>query len=1174
MNGCLWEFCDDGTFGLISCDIGGGGDGGSGGGDGGGGGDPGYDEPCDGEGVNPLHVHDGNVRRRIDELSVGGAQGLSWKRFANSRARREVPRFPLGTAGGWRHGLQFDLVQVKDSRGFKDEAFEFTYPSGHHCRLYAAANGMLLGEPGRREVGRPIAGGVEVETDNGSILVLVAKNEKRGSRYDPVSLTSPTGVRIDFKHDAAGRLIEVMSGDGTVLNLAYTDFLTHNYALRGVGSLTIGTSAGQWLEITVPAKERFSAQWVRAAFPIGVKIAEVQFFAEGSAQPLSGAPQANHNLEGTDGDLKTVFTTARNQTHAGIVLAAGKAARLERVRILVAPDNAVELKNVRVLAAPAEAETISVIKTVSANNGQSVSYDYTVITLNGLDDVALVRARYGDGTEARYRYLSDANQGPRALLAEADDPRYSGPPKHIKYDYYPASAGHGTGSIRAEINPKTGVAWAKLEYDSKDAFKRIVRYSDERANTYRLLPDKSGRAAERVDSLGRKTRYEYAGVDDRGRAVAAVDHAGRRLESARDEKGRIAGVKRHGRDSSRTYDERGRMIAARDHIGRETVLKRDQSGRVVQLDQKDGRKWEFSYDTKGRVVRRKGGNKDDTFTYGPTGRLESVTDALGQKVTYGHDKFGRVDRITDAISRITRYERNDRGQITKMIAPDGTSTATVYDGYGRKIAEVDRLGRTVTYAYDELSRVIRQTDVLGRATTFEYAEFPQGCGSCTIAARPTKTTAPDGTVTAMLYDTEGQLLSRTVAQGTAAQATTLFSYDNDGNMTSMTDPLGRVTRYTYDDEHHRLTQTDALGRVTKWSYDDDDNVVKVTAPDGGETKYVYDTLKRLVATTDAAGNTTRTTYDELGRVSAVTNAAREVTRFTYDEAGRKTATIYADGKQATTAYDAAGRPAKTTSPDGLVTTTTYDAGDRPLTVTRTAPGKPAEKTAFTYDALGHRLTATDPLGRKTAWTYDSRGNMLTVTRPDGIVGTRNTYDAQDNLLTVTDAAGATTTYTYDAARNQTSLTDARGSRYAFTYDALRRKTLMTYPDSTIEKWAYDLVGNSVAFTNRAGQTKATAYTAANQPPPRRGRLLRRPSLPAFRPRCRRRRPTPTTPTAGSRKSITATPSSPTPTTTWAGRPPRRATFPPSSPVSPRTRSATATTPSAAAPIWSIPTKPK
>jgi RHS repeat-associated protein len=523
------------------------------------------------------------------------------------------------------------------------------------------------------------------------------------------------------------------------------------------------------------------------------------------------------------------------------------------------------------------------------------------------------------------------------------------------------------------------------------------------------------------------------------------------------------------------------MISARDHLGRETRMKRDQSGRVIQLDQKDGQKWEFSHDPKGRVVRRKGGGRDDTFTYGQTGRLDTATDVLGQKVTYGYDKHGRVDRITDSLGRVTRHERNDRGQITKMIAPDGTSTVTAYDGYGRKTSETDRLGRAMTYVYDELSRVVRQTDTFGRMTLFEYAEFPQGCGSCTIASRPTRTTEPDGTITAMFYDTEGQLLSRTVAQGTAAQATTLFSYDSDGNMTSMTDPLGRVTRYTYDDEHHRLTQIDALGRVTKWTYDDDGNVIKTVAPDGGVSKATYDNAKRLTSTTDAAGNTTRYDYDANGRLVATTNAAREVTRHAYDAAGRKTATIYADGKQATTTYDSVGRPATTSSPDGLVTTTTYDAGDRPLTVTRTAPGKSAETSTYTYDALGHQLTATDPLGRKTARTYDARGNVLTVARPDGIVGTRNTYDAQDNLLTTTDAAGATTTYTYDAARNQTSLTDARGSRYAFTYDALRRKTSMTYPDGSVEKWAYDLVGNPIAFTNRAGQTKATVYTAANQP---------------------------------------------------------------------------------------------
>ena len=90
---------------------------------------------------------------------------------------------------------------------------------------------------------------------------------------------------------------------------------------------------------------------------------------------------------------------------------------------------------------------------------------------------------------------------------------------------------------------------------------------------------------------------------------------------------------------------------------------------------------------------------------------------------------------------------------------------------------------------------------------------------------------------------------------------------------------------------------------------------------------------------------------------------------------------------------------QTVSPDGVTTTTSYDAGNRPLKITRMIPNAPSETTTFTYDSLGHRLTATDPLGRTTKWSYDARGNILTVTRPDGIVSTRNTYDAQDNLLT-------------------------------------------------------------------------------------------------------------------------------------------------------------------------------
>lgn len=61
---------------------------------------------------------------------------------------------------------------------------------------------------------------------------------------------------------------------------------------------------------------------------------------------------------------------------------------------------------------------------------------------------------------------------------------------------------------------------------------------------------------------------------------------------------------------------------------------------------------------------------------------------------------------------------------------------------------------------------------------------------------------------------------------------------------------------------------------------------------------------------------------------------------------------------------------------------------------------------YTFDALGNKLSETDPLG-----------NTLTFT-----------YDAMSRMLTSTDADGYTTTYAYDALGNQTSITAPDGRR--------------------------------------------------------------------------------------------------------------------------------------------------
>ncbi len=309
--------------------------------------------------------------------------------------------------------------------------------------------------------------------------------------------------------------------------------------------------------------------------------------------------------------------------------------------------------------------------------------------------------------------------------------------------------------------------------------------------------------------------------------------------------------------------------------------------------------------------------------------------------------------------------------------------------------------------------------------------------------------------------------------------TTTYTYCDDDNLLTVTDPLSRITRYTYDDDKNRLTATDPLGRVTKWAYDEHNRMITETAPDGGITRHTYDANDRRTSTTDASGATTQWYYDLAGNLTSETDALGRTTKHTYDGT-RRISTKFPDGKTHTKEYDLAGRVIRETNRDGVIVTRRFTPTDLLEAQTQQAPGQPARTTAYTYDPKGLLLTTTDPLGRITRRAYDNMGNLTLLTAPDGR-STSHTYDPQGRMLTTTDAAGQTTRYIYDAAGNLLTLTDARGSTYRFTYDALRRKTSMVYPDSTTETWTYDRAGQQLTHVNRSGQIKTTTHNPLGQP---------------------------------------------------------------------------------------------
>ncbi len=1036
------------------------------------------------EGENPFTVYDGNVLREVTDLKVKGAAAghFTWTRYHNT-IRRPMPVKYFGSGGCWRHSWQYDLQEKTNP---EDGRFlELTLPSSYIRRFRLGIDGTWAADPLFPEKIKSTADGYVVTTGVGGEIRFVKVNTTGGDIFQAQAVVDSHGLTTRLDYNADGFLTQVAEPAGRKFNLFYQQLVAPRVTPPDVlATITVAPQPNQWLEITVPAalqaKDFHALSLISKNDRQGLAFAEVQFFAPGSSTPLAGVSMGNGENLGAamDGNPATVYSHIKKRGNYALGLPAGQTSKIGRIRVLAAPGQESALVGVEINGRNETAEKMTVLARVSASDGQSVDYtsEIQVQADTRRGEVALIAANYGDGSKARYKYSYAYNRH-GLFLVEADDPRYNKRAKQIRYAYHQDRA---PGTVHQEINPVTGGVYASLEFDPSDPDKRTVHYSDLRTVTYKTPKGNYGRPTERVDGVGRKTTFEYAD-NGKGRLLAKVDHAGRRDEFDYDDRGKLKSHRSHGRLKNQVErDANGRVKKTVDDRGRVTTYERDANGRLSRRTADDGNVNEFTYDSIGRVTALKAKDGWHRFTYDNRGNRVGWTSPKGKSINLTYDERDRAVKVVDPLGRESRRELNDRGLATKIYHRDGTTTLSEYDNYGSKIAETDAKGHTSKMAYDGLGRLKRHQDNTGRVTTYDYSELPGGCGSCVLSDRPTTIVQPDGTVTTRLYDGEGRLLMQTVAFGTPVQASTIYDYDNDNNLTSQKDPLGRVTRYTYNDRHERLTATDPLGRVTTWEYDDHGNIIKITAPDGGETLNTYDRSDRLVASKNALNETTRYGYDASGNRISMVDATGAETRYVY-EGKRLVETVYSDGKKQTQELDIIGRVIRSTTPDGAITATSYDTGDHPLMITRTIPGAPIETSTFTYDSLGRRLTAIDPLGRTTRWTYDTHGNVLTSTRPDGQYGARNTYDAQDNLITTTDASGATTTFTYDAARNQTSLTDARGNTYRFTYDALHRKTSMSYPDGTQEKWTYDVVGNLLTATTRAGATKTITYNAGNQP---------------------------------------------------------------------------------------------
>ena len=667
--------------------------------------------------------------------------------------------------------------------------------------------------------------------------------------------------------------------------------------------------------------------------------------------------------------------------------------------------------------------------------------------------------------------------------------------------------------------------------------------------------DLAGNEVARIDPLGNTTAMTY---DARQRLVSTVNPLGHAESRTYDARGRLATiVDANGGTTSHSYDALGRLVsrstpdggvataaftnwgnAASQYVtttiadgtpdGLWTRTYLDGLGRTVRIVAEGGVTTDTTFDLRGLVAARSAPYVAGatpvwtTTTYDAIRRPLVVTepDGAATTTTYGNwsttttDPRGLVtDRFVDGYLQLARVvERlvTTTTTTTCIILTIGCTTTTTtqtlsayttnlgYDLLGQRVSVVDAKGNTTTSAYDPLGRRVQSNDPDLGLWQYSYDD----------AGRVTAQQDARGVAIAFTYDALGRPLTRTSGATTLAA----FTYDevrdgaaNIGRLTRFTDATG-ATQRDYDPAGRLQAEAKTIGADTyrvDWSFDSAGRVASIRYP---EVAGVREQVPF--------------TYDASGRAASV---GAYVAGLAYNARGAVTAATYGNGATV----------ARTYSPTrGWMLSQTVTAGATVVdqfAVTRHASGDitartssvaPQDAWAFGYDPFGRLTTANNTAddALDEAFTYDAIGNRLTAQRgaatsaylyptsgaarphaPTSVGGVAMRYDANGNRLGVGPSPDAVydatnrlvddgaTTYAYDAEGTRVragtkvfvrDLLEVEGATSTRYYYLGRERVARRDAAGTVAYYHADSIGTVRALTSASGAVAGTKRSFA------------------------------------------------------------------------------------------------
>jgi RHS repeat-associated protein len=356
-------------------------------------------------------------------------------------------------------------------------------------------------------------------------------------------------------------------------------------------------------------------------------------------------------------------------------------------------------------------------------------------------------------------------------------------------------------------------------------------------------------------------------------------------------------------------------------------------------------------------------------------------------------------------------------------------------------------GRSFTSVYNATNRTFTDTTPEGRQST----------STIDILGRILQEQIPNIFTLDYTHDERGRLATVTEGTGTETRALS-FTYNSDGYLDTITDPLTREVSFTYDNAGRITEETLPDGEVVQYGYDANSNITSIIPPGRPAHTFSYtlvDLLTSYIPPDVGAGtNQTLYEYNKDKQLTRTTRPDGKIIDLGYDSAGRLSTLTIPRG-QFVYAYDlVTGAITSITTPDIGLLSYNYDGF---LLTGQSWTGAVAGSVVYSYDNDFRITSISVNSGSTIAYLYD-KDDLLTQSGDMTF-----TSDLQNGLLTGTALGNVTETFSYNSfgELQQYNVAYAGVNFYSveFTYDKLGRiktKTETVEGATDVYEYMYDL----------------------------------------------------------------------------------------------------------------------